>query len=434
MVRRRRNAIPVLTLLMSTVGAQAQALDPVLDLPDRQFGQTPGLSRHAQKDRIVSKQAPADLQPLGIRAGTFMLLPSLGVIAGHSDNVFATDSDTRSDWYLQYEPRVRVVSDWVRHAVQGSAQAKVRRYDTFDAENYEDWETRGEGRLDIGRASELIGELAYRDEEEDRASPEDSGLDERTRYTVRSGDLAFNHPRGDWVLGLRAGLDDYDFEDTDTAAPGLLLGDSRDRQTRTGEVRVGYSFRPGYGAFVRGAWNQRRYDHPSASGVDRDSDGFDVGAGLDLALTDLLVGEIIVGFQRQNYEADQFDTTQGSSVLANLKWNPTLLTTVYFRANRDVQETVVAGSSGYLRTMGSVTLDHELLRTLFLTAGVEGVQRTYGDSNRKENLLQMRLGARYLANRHVHLRLALVRRDQNGTNGGREFTQLLIEPGIDIYY
>lgn len=433
MVRSHRKVVWVLPLLFAA-GAQAQALDPVLELPEREFGQTPGLSRHTHKDRIVSKQAPADLQPLGIRAGTFMILPSLGVAGGHSDNVFATDSDTRSDWYLQYEPRVRVVSDWVRHAVQGSAHAKVRRYDTFNEEDYEDWDLSGEGRLDIGRASELIGEVSYRDEEEDRAAPEDAGLDERTRYTVRSGDLAFNHPRGNWVLGLRAGLTDYDFEDRGAPVPGLLLGDLRDRENRTGEVRVGYEFRPGYRAFMRVQGNQRRYDSPSASGVNRDSDGFDVGAGLDLALTDLLVGELIVGFQRQTYEADQFDTTQGSSVSANLKWNPTLLTSVYFRANRDVQETVVAGSSGYRRTLASVELDHELLRTLFVTARVDAVQRSYGDSNREEDLLQMRLGARYLANRHVHLRLALVRRDQNGTNGGREFTEFLIEPGVDVFY
>lgn len=433
MVRRHHKALWAVTLCFAC-GARAEALDPVLNLPDREFGQAPGLSRFANKGRIVSTQAPADLQPLGIRAGAFMILPSLGVGGGHSDNVFASDENTRSDWYLQYEPRVRVVSDWVRHAVQGDARAKVRRYDTFDEEDYEDWQARGEGRLDIGRASELVGEATYRDEEEDRGSPEDAGLDERTRYTVRSGDLAFNHPRGNWVLGLRAGLADFDFEDPDASVPGLLLGDSRDRQNRTGEVRVGYAFRPGYRAFVRVQGNQRRYDRPSASGVNRDSDGFDVGAGLDLALTDLLVGELIVGFQRQTYEADQFDTTQGTSVRANLKWNPTLLTNVYFRANRDVQETVVAGSSGYLRTLASLEIDHELLRTLFLTAGVDAVRRSYGDSSREEELLQMRLGARYLANRHLHLRLTVVRRDQNGSNGGREYTELMIEPGVDLFY
>lgn len=433
MIRRHHKALWMVSLCCAA-GAHAQALDPVLKLPDREFGQAPGLSRHTHQGRIVSPQAPADLQPLGIRAGTFMILPSLGVAGGHSDNVFATDTDTRSDWYRQYEPRVRVVSDWVRHAVQATAHAKVRRYDTFDQEDYEGWDVRGEGRLDIGRASELIGEVAYRDQEEDRASPEDAGLEERTRYTVRRGDLAFNHPRGNWLLGLRAGLADFDFEDLDASSPGLLLGDSRDRQNRTGEVRVGYAFRPSYRAFVRVQGNQRRYDSPSASGVNRDSDGFDVGAGLDLALTDLLVGELIVGFQRQTYEADQFDTTQGTSVRANLKWNPTLLTSVYFRANRNVEETVVAGSSGFRRTLASVELDHELLRTLFLTAGIDAVQRNYGDSNRKEDLLQARLGARYLANRHVHLRLALVRRDQNGRNGGRDFTEFLIEPGVDIYY
>lgn len=424
-----------LALIFAAPPGRAQALNEVLDLPDREFGPAArGVSRQAQKNTTVRTRPRAELEQMGIRAGAFLILPSLDASAGYNDNVFATDGDEDSDWYQDYEPRLRVRSDWTRHAVQALAHARIRRYDTFDDEDYEDWDVRGEGRLDIGRASELLAEIAHEDRHEDRAAPEDLGLDERTRYKVNSGELALNHPRGNWTFGARAQIADYDFEETESAPAGFLVGDARDRQRRRGEVRAAYSFRPGYGAFLRGGWNQQRYDDPTAAGVNRDSDGFDVGAGLDLDLTDLLFGEAFVGYRKQNYDADVFETRQGLALAVDLTWNPTLLTSVHFAANRDVQETVVAGASGYTRSRLTLELDHELLRSLILTGGVDALRRSYGDSERREELLQLRAGARYIANRYVQLRLQVVHRMQDGEDGGREFDQLLIEPGIVILY
>jgi hypothetical protein len=424
-----------LAFALGAGSVRAQPDNDVLDLPGREFGpHARGLSRGAQKNTTVHTRPRAELEQMGIRAGAFLILPTLEATRGYNDNVFARDSGEEGDWYQDYEPRLRVRSDWTRHALQAIAHARIRRFDCCDEENYEDWDVRGEGRLDLGRASEVLGSIGYEDRHEDRAAPEDAGLDERTRYKVTSTRLGVNHPRGNWRFGASAQVSDYDFEETETAPPGFLVGDVRDRQRRRGELRAAYDFRPGYGAFVRGGWTQQRYDERTAAGINRDSDGFDVGGGLELDLTDLLFGEVFVGYRKQDYESNTFDTAQGLALGMDLTWNPTLLTSVHFGANRDVQETIVAGASGYTRTRATVELDHELLRTLILTAGVDSLRRSYADTNRREDLLQFRIGARYLANRHMQLKIHLLHRQQNGQNGGREFDQIIIEPAIVVMY
>jgi hypothetical protein len=77
------------------------------------------------------------------------------------------------------------------------------------------------------------------------------------------------------------------------------------------------------------------------------------------------------------------------------------LTTVTFTAARDVNDTGVIGSGGVLETRAGVQVDHELLRNVILTGGVQDTKADYAGIDRNDRWLDANVGAVYMLNRHV---------------------------------
>jgi len=119
---------------------------------------------------------------------------------------------------------------------------------------------------------------------------------------------------------------------------------------------------------------------------------------------------------------------------ANVYWNVTQLSTLHLEVNRAVQQSTQPGASGYLGTEAALQLEHELLRNLLLFVGTSRTQRTYEGLDREETLYQHNFGVTYMLNRHLYLRLRGVHRDQQGTNGGRDFTQNFVEQTLVLQH
>ena len=172
----------------------------------------------------------------------------------------------------------------------------------------------------------------------------------------------------------------------------------------------------------------------AAGGLDRDSTGYETSAGINLEVTDLIGGDAFIGYYNQRYEADGFSDHGGLGFGANLYWNLTTLSTLRFELERAVSETVQPGASGYLSTLAGIELEHELLRNLLLIAGTRYTFRDYQEVDREERLWQYHVGANYMLNRHLYLRLRAVHRAQQATGGGRAFTQPFVEQSIVLQY
>ena len=91
-------------------------------------------------------------------------------------------------------------------------------------------------------------------------------------------------------------------------------------------------------------------------------------------------------------------------------WTPTYLTTVYARADTGVQETTSVDASGYLRTMYSLRVDHELLRFLQVNAFVSYMNNKYQllpdaseNARSRDKILRYGVGASWFINRHLYL-------------------------------
>ena len=97
---------------------------------------------------ILDRPKP-ELDPLGVRAGGFLIFPKVEVGTTYDDNVFATENDEEGDFIFQVLPTVTAQSDFSRHQLRFSAGADVGRYADKTSENYIDYFVTGAGRFDV---------------------------------------------------------------------------------------------------------------------------------------------------------------------------------------------------------------------------------------------------------------------------------------------
>ena len=110
---------------------------------------------------VLDRPKP-ELDPLGVRAGGFLIFPKVELGTTYDDNVFATENNKEGDFLFQVLPTVTVESDFNRHLLRFSAGADVARYVDNTSENYIDYFFTGGGRYDVTGDASLSTNVAYR--------------------------------------------------------------------------------------------------------------------------------------------------------------------------------------------------------------------------------------------------------------------------------
>ena len=109
----------------------------------------------------VTGRSRPDYDPLGIRAGGFLIYPSFTVDGSYNDNIFADDDNQESDFIFTYSPRIDFRSNFPRHSLNWTLHTDVGQYVDHTNENFWDYGTELAGRLDITRNNRLIGRANY---------------------------------------------------------------------------------------------------------------------------------------------------------------------------------------------------------------------------------------------------------------------------------
>ena len=354
---------------------------------------------------------PQDYKPLGIRAGGFMLHPGVQLAAEFNDNVFYTAQDERDDTIWHVRPYITAQSNWNKHAFNVRLAADIARYDTFGTRDYEDFFLLINGRVDVRNRSYLSYSADYMELHEDLNSRDAEQGREPTTYTLIGGSLGYDHTFNRLSVGVLARLSRLDFDDAIALDGSLLDNQDRDRDELFGSLQFGYQFQTDKQAFVRFTFNDLDYDQsPDRNGFVRDSDGWSGHAGLLFNITGKLDGDIFVSYHDQTYDDPRLPGVSGWAGGAGLKWRPTLLTSVGARIVSSVEPTTYEFSSGYLRTLYSVRVDHELLRSLQVSAQVSYSDNDYqptanapADARSRDELWQYGVGLSYFINRYLFL-------------------------------
>ncbi len=405
----RRDILPAGAALMlfGATDASAQALRSAQDAQIDLFVRNRAVA-------VRDRPQPA-YDPLGLRVGGFTAFPRLRSGVVHDDNVFAAEDDRQPATTLRLTPEVVVRSHWSRHALETRARADIDRNLDFDSENTTDWSLGGAGRLDVARGVDITFSADYAHDHEARTA---AGADPAPRrpiaFDLASASLAAMRTRGRLRLSAKAAVLRYDYRDGLNDAGAVIEQDDRDRTVVRLTGRADYALSPATALFVQVARDDRDYRKVAGS-PERSSSGHEALAGVDFELGALIRGEVAAGYIRQEFRNTAYGDLDGFGGRARLSWFPTQLTTLTAIAARSVEDSGVIGSAGALRTDLSISVDHELLRNLIVTAEAAWSDDDYNGLDRTDTRFAAGFSGIYRLNRRYGLTAGLTYLDQSSS-------------------
>lgn len=375
----------------------------------------------------VMQRPRPDYDAKGIRIGSFRLRPALDVGASSDDNVYRTATAKKSDVFITLNPGFSLTSDWSRHMLQITGNLKRYQYLSLGSEDRMDWFVGGNGRLDITRSAALELNGSYNTLHEPRYSPDQpGGAAEPTQYHALRGGGLMRYRPGRFAFEIGGTYTRYTYDPTRLVGGGVYSNTDRNRDQVSATAKAAYEFSPGYAMFLRGTYDERRYD--TAVGQTRNSKGYRAEAGAEMFLTHLLQGEIFVGFADQRFEA--YPHVKALDYGATLTWYATPLMTFHLTAARSFNDTTVTGASVSDDQSLGLSLDYELLRNLIIQAHGDATDSRYVGTPRVDKLFEAGLTAKYLLNRYIAADAGYAWQRRSSTAGGQGFTDNLFQAGL----
>ena len=369
---------------------------------------------------------------LGIRYGGFTVYPSLRVTSTYDDNIFNRPQRV-NDLFVAVRPELAVQSNWRNNRLDFNVNGTITRFASVTSQNTEQFSARAEGALDVTRALQLTGAGQFSREIEPRGTSGDIFVGGKPIAYYRTfGTIGAQQQLGRFRFNVGATLNSYHYEDTRSDGEVLAQG-TRNYQNRSGNLRVGYEIGPSLVAFVSGSVNRSIYHRSPAGSLDRNSSGYAVLGGIGFGLSDLLNGEVGLGFIRQNFRDVRFPDVSGLNYSAALHWRPTPLVTINGTLARAIERTLFLNAAGIIETTGTVTVDYEVRRDWLLRLTGTYVDSIFRGFDRRDHRVGGGATIRYLVNEYLALSLAADHRRQRSAGSfGREYDGSAVRFGITV--
>ena len=401
------------------------AIAACIALTAPQIAQAQDLGSNFKRDKNVSvRQRPRpDYEAAGQKAGGFTLYPRVTVDLEHNDNIYAVASGKTDDNIWRVKPELAVRSDWSRHALGFFAGGNLIRYADNSSENAEEYTLSANGRIDIERGSNITGSIQTQRLVEPRTAPTSNAAAAKpVEYDLTQGSVALTKEFNRLRVTGRVDDKDYNYKDVRNIGGGLLDQDFRDRNELSYGAKAEYAASPDTAFYVTATGNKKDYD-TTVVAQNRDSDGYVVGVGANFDLSEVMRGDVQVGYMKQSYDSVAFKDIDGFNASGRVEWFPTQLTTVGLYGSRSIEEAVAPGSPGYLSNNIGGSIDHEVLRNLLLSASAGYGKDNYEQIDRDDKRKTFSATATYLMNRRVGLFLtySYLEQDSSGVAKGASF-------------
>ena len=370
---------------------------------------------------------PVDYQAPGVRIGTFTLKPAVELVWEHHDNIFFLPNIEISDNIFHVVPRFTLNSDWSRHALNLRAYADFARYKDWDSQDFDDWLVDLDGRFDFKLGSAFNYRADYMHLHEDRGNSTAARGVKPTIVKFTGFGVGYYHTfnRVKATLGYRP--QDIDYDNSFTLNGDIVDNQDRDRSEDTLTVRLDYEYSELSQIFVAYNGNKRDYDQQfDDEGYERSSDGYNIRLGAAWQMSGLIYGDLFVQYLKQDYDDPRLGDIDGYGLGADLEWTPNDRTSVSFNFANTVQETVLAGVSGYNSKLYSARLQYELRRNLMGNLRISYTDNDYKNNSSTEELsntqvTRANIGLSYLFNRNFSLSAGYLYQKQKADNNSPDF-------------
>jgi hypothetical protein len=394
------------------LAAAAQEVEPSVDRP---------LFDRGNNESVRDRDRP-EFEPTGAPLGAFRLYPSVGLTLGHTDNIFAAETTADADSYVDATAAAVLTSQWSRHGLRLSGDVNHREFADFDEESATTWGAGLDARLDILRGTYAFAGLTTREGREGRGTNDPNGLAELIEVDTDRATLGFNREAGRLRIRLEGEYYTADFTDAPLRSGGFADQDFRDEEARTLRGRVDLAVSPDTALFVAASQTVREFDNPTGSPV-RDFDTNDAILGASFDLSQLLRGEIGLGYVWSSYESAAFNDVEGIAAATTLEWFPSQLTTVRLDLRRGIAPAGILDAAAVTRTDVGLSVDHELRRNVIVGGQIGFVEGEFEDLDRQDSVTRFAVTGDWLVNRVAALNARVERREQDseGVSRGRTF-------------
>lgn len=385
--------------------------------------QDTGMFNRDQNTSVMERPRP-EYQAGGIQRGAFIFTPRMTADLEFNDNIYATATNEQSDTIAVLNPTLNIASTWSRHYLSANASVTRREYFDFSDESVTDFSLGVDGGIDIGMGWTAGLGAGYDSLHEPRTSAGAAGrAAEPISYDTSSVYASLVREVGRTRFTGSAAYDTYDYDDAPLIGGGVADQDGRDRNEILGEFRGDYAISPDTAVFGRIRYINQEYTSTTAGGTTRDQDGYTLDVGANFDLSNLVRGEVGIGYLTRSFDDPAFDDVNGLSVDGQVEWFITPLTTITAFASRGLQPAAVANSPAFISTAYGARVDHELRRNVILSAGFDLGEDDYEGIDRTDDRSNITLSGTYLLNRYVGVSLDFVntQQDSSGVNGQPDF-------------
>lgn len=340
--------------LIPPVAGPASAPPPTLPQPNTFL---PGTLPH----QTLPLGGPDPYAALGIRAGSFLLFPSLDLSGGYSTNPERATGSPPSAYFIA-APELRVQSDWERHSLTADIVGSYTDYfaDLLPSLNVPFLNSRIDGRVDVTRDTQILLEQRFIISSDNPGSPNLQAQLARLPPNQDVGEtLGVAQQFNRLSMTLRGTFDRATYNPSQLTDGETTSNSDRNFDQYAGIFRLGYELDPGLKPFVEVQEDQRVHDEQfDRSGLQRDSTGTSVSAGSAVDLFGTLTGEMAIGYLDRIYKDPTLPEISGVIANGSLIWQPTALTTAKLSAASQVYETVLDGASGEISRDLNLEVDH----------------------------------------------------------------------------
>ncbi|MGB8363046.1 MAG: outer membrane beta-barrel protein [Rhizomicrobium sp.] len=367
----------------------------------------------------------------GMPLGGFRLFPTLDVTANYDDNIYLTQTNTKSDYFFRETPQVMLQSDWSRHELDVYGAANLYQYASLSEQNHTDWDAGGDGRLDIFRGLDFSASGSYSVEHLANSSPDQpSNAKTPTEFAVTQTNavLAYHPYHFGFSVGGSFTRDVYDA--TLLVGGTTLSNADRNEDQYTAFAKASYEFSPGYALFLQGIDNDAHYDLTyDRSGLQRDNNGYAVNVGLDMLVTDLVKGQMFVGYFDQRYKG-AFTDVSGFNFGAKVDWFATPLWTFHLTASRTLNGTILSAASTEDDQSVQLSADFLARPNIVVNAYVGYLNADFTGSPRTDGYTTTGVKLTYHLNRWISTELSDSFQTRNSTITGQNFDDNVIMAGL----
>ena len=347
-------------------------------------------------------------EALGIKAGSFLVLPAVELSTGYDTNPQHLSGGPGSVYFV-VAPELHVRSDWSSNSLTADIIGSYTDYnnDAFTPSlNHPFLNAKVDGRLDVTRDTQMLLENRVIVSTDNPGSPNIlAGLAKLPIDTTVGGTFGVAQQLARFSVSLKGTLDRSVYQNSDLTDGESVSNDARNFDQYAGILRLGYEVDPGFKPFVEVGEDARIHDLRFDSfGEDRASNGQSAKLGGDFNVFGSLTGEMAVGYMERDYHDPTLPNISGTTLDGALLWQATGLTTAKFTAASAVTESVLQGVSGAFSRDFNVEVDHALRTWLIANAQVGYGRDEYVGMARDDNRFFAAAGLTYKLNRQMQLK------------------------------